>query len=115
MPSNASFGAIDFDVLWDNPFTVPIPPQRHALNIRHVPWGNRTIVQDLGREPAEGQYRAILAVAEYTAALALIGTTATLDIDGDTARPGTLLQSIDAIERDDTHSEVTATLSFLVV
>lgn len=113
--ANASWGTVDFDVLWDNPFTVPIPPQRHALNIRHVPWGNRTIVQDLGREPAEGQYRAELTVAEYTAALPLIGTTATLDIDGDTTRAGVLLQNIDGIEKDATHDLVTVTMTFLVV
>jgi hypothetical protein len=113
--ANASWGSVDFDVLWDNPFTVPIPPQRHALAIRHVPWGNRTIVQDMGREPAEGTYRAILTTAEYDAALPLIGTTATLDIDGDTARSGVLLRDIDGIERDDTHDEVFVTLTFLVV
>jgi hypothetical protein len=113
--ANASFGAVEFDVLWDNPFTVPIPPQRHALAIRHVPWGNRTIVQDQGREPAEGTYRALLTVAHYLAALPLIGTTATLDIDGDTARSGVLLRDIDGIERDDTHDEVFVTMTFLVV
>ena len=113
--ANASFGAVDFDVIWDNPFTVPIPPQRHVLHVRHVPWGNRTIVQDQGREPAEGQYRAEMTVAEYEVALPLIGTTGTLDIDGDTARSGVLLQSIDAIERDDTHDLVTVTFTFLVV
>lgn len=113
--ANASFGACDFDVLWDNPFTVPIPPQRHALSIRHVPWGNRTIIQDLGREPSEGQYRAELTVAEYAVALPLIGTLATLDIDGDEARSNVLLQSIDGIEKDATHDLVTCTLSFMVL
>src|SRR5690349_15064993 len=112
--ANASWGTVDFDVLYDNPFSTPLPPQRHTLNVRKVPYGSRTIVQDLGREATEITYRAELATAEYTAALALIGTTATLDVDGDGSRSGVLLQGIDQIERDDTHSIVTATLSFLV-
>jgi hypothetical protein len=112
--ADAKFGAADFDVLWDNPFTVPIPPQRHALAIRKVPYGSRTIAQDLGKEATEGSYRAELTTTEYGVLLPLIGTTATLDIDGDSARPNTLLQAVDNIERDDTHSLVTVTLSFLV-
>lgn len=112
--ANASFGAADFDVLWDNPFTVPIPPQKHTLAIRKVPYGSRTIAQDLGKEATEGSYRALLTTTEYGVLLPLIGTVATLAISGDASRPNTLLQGIDQIERDDTHSEVTVTLSFLV-
>lgn len=112
--ANASFGACDFDVLWDNPFTVPIPPQRHTLAIRKVPYGSRTIAQDLGKEATEGSYRAEMTVSEYGVLVPLIGTTATLDIDGDQVRTGVLLQGVDGIERDDTHDLVTVTLSFLV-
>lgn len=114
MATNASWGSIDFDVLWDNPFATPLPPQRHTLTVRKVPYGSRTIVQDLGKEATEVTYRAELATSEYTAALALIGTTATLTVDGDGARGGVLFQGFDQIERDDTNSIVTATLSFLV-
>jgi hypothetical protein len=112
--ADASFGAADFDIDWDNPFTVPIPPQRHTLAIRKVPYGSRTIAQDLGKEATEGQYRAYFTIAEYGVIVPLIGTTATLDIDGDQVRPNVLLQGLDGIERDDTHDEVVATLSFLV-
>lgn len=115
MATNASFGAADFDVLWGNPFTVPLPPRRHVLNIRHVPWGSRTIIQDLGTEPVEQTYRIQLTRAEYAALAALIGTTATLDVDGDEARSGVLLQSLSDIERDDTNDLVTLTASFLVL
>lgn len=112
--ANATFGAADFDIDWQNPFTIPLPPQRHTLAIRKVPYGSRTIAQDLGKEATEISYRVYLTIAEYGVIVPLIGTTATLDIDGDQVRTGVLLQSIDGIERDDTHDVVEATLSFLV-
>lgn len=114
MATNASFGAADFDVLWDNPFSAPLPPRRHVLNIRHVPWGSRTIIQDLGTEPVEQTYRVELTRAEYAALVALVATTATLTVAGDSARSGVLLQGLSDIERDDTHDLVTLTASFLV-
>lgn len=113
--ANASFGAADFDVMGDNPFNVPIPPRRNVLNIKHVPWGSRTIIQDLGREPQEITYRVELSTSEYTTLYALVGTTATLTISGDEARSGVLLQGLDGIERDDTHSLVWCSASFLIV
>lgn len=109
-----SFGSVSFDVLWDNPFTTPLPPRRHTLVIRKAPWGNRTLVQDLGQEATEDSYRLELTPTTYTALEALIGTTATRTIDGDGTRSGVLLQGLDGVEKDTTHSLVTCTASFLV-
>lgn len=111
----ATFGAVTFSVLWDDPFTTPIPPRRHQLAVRKVPWGSRTIVQDMGREPAEGQYRAEMTVAAHTAILALVATQATLTIDGDAARANTLLREVADSEIDATHDRATATLTFLTL
>lgn len=114
MANNASFGAADFDVLWDNPFTVPIPVAQDILVTRHVPYGNRTIVQNLGRESVDGQYVVEMTVAEYGVLLSLRGSAATLDIDGDEVRTGVILRSVTNVEKDATHDLVKATLTFMV-
>jgi hypothetical protein len=109
-----SFGAVSFDVLWDNPFTTPTPPRRHTLSVRKAPWGSRTVVQDLGREATEDSYRIELSPTAYTTLEGLIGTQATRTIEGDGARSGVLLQELSGVEKDPTHSLVTCTASFLV-
>lgn len=112
--STFAFGAVSGDVLWDNPFSTPLPPRRHTLSVRHAPWGSRTVVQDIGQEATEQSYRLELTPTTYAALAALIGTTATLTVTGDSARSGVLLQGLDGIEQDTTHSLVTCSASFLV-
>lgn len=112
--STFAFGAVEGEVLWDNPFTTPLPPRRNTLVVRKAPWGSRTLVQDLGREATEDSYRLELTPTTYTALEALIGTLATRTITGDGSRSNVLLQSLDGVEKDPTHSLVTCTASFLV-
>lgn len=112
--STFAFGAVSGDVLWDNPFTTPTPPRRHTLSVRKAPWGSRTVVQDMGQEATEDSYRLELTPTAYTALVALIGTLATRTITGDSARSGVLLQGVDGVEKDTTHSLVTCNTSWLV-
>lgn len=112
--ANASFGAVPFDFQGDNPFDWPVPDRQNELIVRRAPWGNRTLVQDLGQVAQDFSVPAWMTFAQYAAldAMRLAGTLATLTTNE--ARSGVLLRQITGVSKDAINDLVTATLVFLV-
>lgn len=112
---NASFGAVPFDVLGESPFDWPQPDRANELVTRHVPYGSRFIVQDLGALPQEISYPVALTAATYAAldGMRAGGTLATLTVGDDPAHASTRLQAISGRTYDAVHDLIRCTLSFL--
>lgn len=114
---NASFGAVPFDVLGDNPFDWPQPDRANELVVRHVPYGSRTIEQDLGPLTQEIAYPVALTAATYAAldSMRLAATLATLTVGDDPPHPGARLQAIGGRTLDTVHDLVLCQLTFRVL
>lgn len=114
--ANASFGGVSFDAMGPG-IDFPQPDRRNTLPTRKVPYGSRTIEQDLGPEAVEISYEVELTAATYAAldALRLARTLATLTVGTDPAHPGTRLRYITNRSVDGIGNDLRfATLTFLV-
>lgn len=83
------------------------------LAIRHVPWGGRTIVQDLGAQATTVTLTLEVAQATYPALQAKVGQIGTLALVGAPAQSGVLLQSLSNVTIDDTNDLVFVSAQFL--
>lgn len=85
------------------------------LVTRHVPYGSRTIVQDLGAEAVQVSYNLILQKSDLAALRAKVGTTGTLSIVGESARSGVLLMPLGTVTVDDANGLAFVTATFMTV
>jgi hypothetical protein len=90
-------------------------PTNRTLAIRKVPWGGRTIVQDLGPEAATVSYTIRLYKDDLAAFRAKVGQIGTLAIVGEPARSGVLLMPLGTVTVNDMHELVRIQVTFMAV
>lgn len=112
---DSSFAGVPFVCEETGPLARADFPAQRALAIRHVPWGDRTIVQDLGREATTLTLRLVLLDSQYGPLLARVGQIGTLALVGAPARSGVLLQGLSDVTVDDANDLVFLSAQFLGV
>lgn len=110
---DSTFAGVAFLVEETGPLARAAFPVSRQLAIRHVPWGGRTIVQDLGREATQLSLSLIVEEANWPALQAKVGTIGTLALVGAPAQSGVLLQSLGNVTIDDTNDLVFVSATFL--
>ena len=110
---DCSFAGVAFVVEETGPLARAAFPTERRLAIRSVPWGNRTIVQDLGAQPTNLTLSLIVQLANWPALQAKAGQIGTLALVGAAAQSGVLLQSLGEVTIDDTNDLVFVSAQFL--
>lgn len=110
---DSTFAGVAFLVEETGPLARAEFPVSRQLAIRHVPWGSRTIVQDLGREATTLTLSLIVESANWSALQAKVGTIGTLALVGAPARSGVLLQTLGNVTIDDINELVFVSAQFL--
>lgn len=110
---DSSFSGVAFLVEETGPLARAAFPTERQLAIRHVPWGNRTIVQDLGAQPTALTLTLIVQEANYAALRSKVGQVGTLALVGTAAQSGVLLQTLSNVVVDDINDLVFLQAAFL--
>jgi hypothetical protein len=110
---NCTFSGVAFLTEQTGDFARAAFPTERQLAIRHVPWGGRTIVQDLGAQATALTLTLTLLSSAYAALQAKVGTIGTLALVGAPAQSGVLLQTLTNVTLDDAHGIVTLQAQFL--
>lgn len=110
---DSNFGGVAFIVEEAGPLARAAFPVSRQLALRHVPWGSRTVVQDLGREATTVAYTLIVENAVWGALVAKVGTLGTLALVGAPAQGNVLLQTLSNVTVDDIHGLTFCSAQFL--
>lgn len=112
---DSSFAGVPFLCEETGPLARADFPVARALAIRHVPWGSRTIVQDLGREATTLTLRLTVLTGQIAALEGKVGTLGTLSLVGAAARSNVLLQALGDKTVDDANGLVFVSATFLSI
>lgn len=112
---DCDFDGATFDVEENDIFLQPDGDVKSTLGIRKAPWGDRTIVQDLGQEAAELALPIIVYTEDIPALKAKRGQVGTLTLTDGPARGGVLFAGLTGIRHDYEHGVSFATATFLGV
>lgn len=110
---DSTFSGVPFLAEETGPLARADFPVQRALAIRHVPWGSRTIVQDMGREATTLTLRLTVLTSQIAALEGKVGTLGTLALVGAAARANVLLQSLGDKTVDDANGLVFLSATFL--